>query len=64
MPRILSGGRTAIKNSIDTAARIKIKKYMYIALAFQTGTQDSPNPKIKKYMYIALPFNTGTQQDQ
>ena len=39
MPRILSGGRTAIKNSIDTAARIKIKKYMYIALPINTGTQ-------------------------
>ncbi len=29
----------AIKNSIDTAARIKIKKYMYIALPINTGTQ-------------------------
>ena len=31
--------RTAIKNSIDTADRIKIQKYMDIALPFNTGTQ-------------------------
>ena len=54
----------AIKNSIDTTARIKIKKYMYIALYFLIHTQDgnqnsidtTARIKIKKYMYIALYF--------
>jgi hypothetical protein len=31
-------GTMAIKNSIDTPSRIKIKKYRYIALPINTGT--------------------------